>query len=50
MNAQEKKSERTPITFLHSEQCQVAVVDQPQQGCASENDTFIQASGDSDTN
>lgn len=42
--------ETPPITFLHAEACVVTVEDQPTEGFVSENDTFIDASGDSDTN
>ena len=44
------REENSPITFLHAEQCRAKVTDAPAQGCACENDTFIQGSGDSDTN
>ncbi len=51
MKSKTKPRDQTPITFLHSEPCAVKVIDPPQgQGCAAENDTFIQGSGDSDTN
>ena len=39
-----------PITFLHAEKCGSQVCDQPEVGFARENDTFINGSGDSDTN
>jgi hypothetical protein len=49
METKNQVRDETPITFLHAETCPVKVVDPPQQGCASENDTFYQGSGDSDT-
>jgi len=39
-----------PITFLHAERCDAEIIDCPEQAFAQENDTFIQGSGDSDTN
>lgn len=49
MNQKEQQKVVQPVTFLHAEVCQVEVLDQQQQGCASENDTYIDGSGDSDT-
>ncbi len=50
MNTKTQRRDKTPITFLNAEPCPVKVMDPPQKGCACENDTFIEASGDSDTN
>jgi hypothetical protein len=49
MEKQKSKAEELPITFLNAETAAVKMVDQPQE-YAMEQDTFNDASGDSDTN
>lgn len=46
----DKQEQKLPITFLHAEVAKFQVTGQQDGVIMAENDTFNQASGDSDTN